>query len=451
MMQSKVSLLALMVSAALLGGCGDATTTIVEKEPIVEDDHDDDDHDHGDAEGNAGRLVVSAKDANQVSVFDLNDNDLLADFTTINPVSALHATSGSRYAMLVQRNQDLVEFIDGGLWQEEHGDHFDTFEQDPAMAEFSLNDSRPTHITHGEGQTAVFFDGNADAGIPAAVAVFGEHTVEENGEFSLLHYNVNMHGAAQARGEYLISTVRDADSDSSLPDKIALFHQHDDHFDMEQVFDVSCPGLHGSAQNHDFISFACTDGVVVIEQDGNNFAASKIANTGDFAEGMRVGSLIGHHDNGTFIGIAGTALFSIDPEHGEITSIDWQNEDSARPVGYGFVEHGEGFVVLDDSGHLTILEHHDHEHEGEEEEESSWEFGAKVHVSEEAEEMPEGSSFSMTISHAQDVVYISDPIAGHVVNVDLDSAEISGELELDFTPDKLLWLGIGAEEDGHDH
>jgi hypothetical protein len=451
-MQSKFNLLALMISAALLGGCGDATTNIVEQEPIVEDDHDDgDDHDHGEQEGSAGRLVVSAKDVNQVSVFDLNDNDLMADFTTVNPVSALYATSGSRYAMLVQRNQDLVEFLDGGLWQEEHGDHFDTFEQDPAMADFALNGSRPTHITDGEGQTAVFFDGNADAGIPAAVAVFDEHTVEDDGEYPLLSYNIHMHGAAQTRGEYLISTVRDADSDSSLPDKIALYHQHGDHFDTEQVFDVSCPALHGSAQNHDFVMFGCSDGVVIIEQDGNNFSASKIANTGEFAEGMRIGTLIGHDDNETFIGIAGTTLFSIDPEHGEMISIDWQNAENARPVGYGFVEHGEGFVVLDDSGHLTILEHHDHEHEGEEGEESPWEFGAKLHVSEEAEEMPEGSSFAMTVSHAQDVVYISDPIASHIVTVDLASAQISGELELDFTPDKILWLGIGAEEDGHDH
>ncbi len=446
-MQSKVSLLALMVSAALLGGCGDATTTIVEKEPIVEDDHDDD---HGDEHSSAGRLIVSAKDANQVSVFDLNDNDLMADFTTVNPVSALYATSGSRYAMLVQRNQDLVEFLDGGLWQEEHGDHFDAFEQDPALAAFTLNDSRPTHITYGEGQTAVFFDGNAVTGIPAGVAVFDEHTVEDDGEYPLLSYNTHMHGAAQVRGEYLLSTVRDADSDSTLPDKIALYHQHDDHFDIELVFDVSCPGLHGSAQNHDFISFACTDGVVLIEQSGNNFTASKIVNTDDFAEGMRIGTLAGHHDNEIFIGIAGTTLFSIDPEDGEMLSIDWQNEDNARPVGYGFVEHGEGFVVLDDSGHLSILEHHDHDHDAGEEA-SPWEFGAKVHVSEEADSMPEGSGFSMAISHSQDVIYISDLIAGHIVTVDLDSAEITAELELDFTPDKILWLGIGAEEEGHDH
>ena len=45
----KFNLLAVAIGAILLTGCGDAETTLIEKDPIeVPDDDHDDDHDHGD-------------------------------------------------------------------------------------------------------------------------------------------------------------------------------------------------------------------------------------------------------------------------------------------------------------------------------------------------------------------------------------------------------------------
>ena len=63
--------------------------------------------------------------------------------------------------------------------------------------------------------------------------------------------------------------------------------------------------------------------------------------------------------------------------------------------------------------------------------------------------MPEGMSFSMSVAQNGDYVYVSDPIAQHVLQIDLESLTITGDIELDFAPSNITWLGI-AESD-HDH
>ena len=72
-----------------------------------------------------------------------------------------------------------------------------------------------------------------------------------------------MHGAAQARGEFLISTIRNPETESTLPSEIGLYHAHGDHFHQEQVFDITCPALHGSAHEA-VVAFGCGDGVALI-------------------------------------------------------------------------------------------------------------------------------------------------------------------------------------------
>ena len=54
----------------------------------------------------------------------------------------------------------------------------------------------------------------------------------------------------------------------------------------------------------------------------------------------------------------------------------------------------------------------------------------------------------MTFSQNAHTVYIADPISQHIVVVDLDTFEVSGEIELDYVPSMITWLGIAEE---HDH
>ncbi|GGO74220.1 5-methyltetrahydrofolate--homocysteine methyltransferase [Bowmanella pacifica] len=443
-LQTRLKHLSLFVAAAMLAACGDATTEIVEKEPVVVPG-DGDDHDHGSV-SDAGRLLVTSKGSNQVSLYQLEDNSLLATLGLTNEPASVYASPTKRYALLVERNDDLVELVDGGVWQEDHGDHLHPYEQAPALMDFSLYGSRPTHVTLGEEQIAVFFDGDGQNGVSASVAMFSEaHIGTDNEGYPIHQFDTHMHGAAQARGENLFATLRDANTTSTLPDRIARFHAHGDHFHQEQTFEPLCPALHGSAQNHDAVAFACADGVVVISEDNDQFTASKIPNSTDFTEGMRIGTLRAYLEGEQFFGIAGTSVFVINAETGEMEALDWQPHDGAKLLSFEVSLDGETLVILDSEGYLSLLNAHQHG------DELHWELAHKLDISEaDVADMPEGSRFEMTLSN--DYVYIADPIEKHVLMVDLHDATVSGELALGFIPNKLTWLGIvGESADGHAH
>ena len=449
MLHTKLNLVALLVGVSLLTGCGDSTTTIIEKDPIAVDDNHDDDHD---TEGSAGRLVISAIDDGFVQVLTLPEKTELDTFLVSAAPSAIVASGDHRYAAVVQRNEDLVQFIDGGLWQEDHVEHLHDYQEAPRLMPFQLTQVRPTHFSGAAGQLAVFFDGNSTTGAGAGVAVLTDADIgEDSSDYPQLSLTTHQHGAAQARGEYLLSTIRDDNSSTTLPDQVGLYHQHDDHFDLEETFAVSCPNLHGSAQNLDFIAFGCTDGVLLIEQDGDTFTASKLENTEDFTGSMRIGTLAGDHSAEHFIGIAGSAVFAIHAEDAEMELLDWQADAATAIWGYGFAEQGEKFVLLDNTGVLTIFNYHGHEHEGTDE--PVFEFVAKLPLTAaDLADMPEGGRFQLAISAADDKVYVTDPIANRLHTVDLHDAEVVSTKQLNFTPHRLTWLGVAnPSDDHHDH
>ncbi|KZN57436.1 hypothetical protein [Pseudoalteromonas luteoviolacea] len=449
-MKHTYKLLSVAVATALLTACGDTKTTIIEHEPVVEEvkkdegnDHNhDNDHDHGTV-SSEGRLLVTSTDSNSIHILDLEHKEVAGELASTNFPKYVYTTENSRYAVLVQSDNSRVEFIDGGIWEEDHGDHMHPYEEAPKLSNVSFDLAKPAHVTNGEHNTAIFFDGEAGS-TNAQVAVFSEAYL--NGDASKLaeiEYNTNMHGAAQARGEFTLSTIRDADAESVLPDKIGLFHKHDDHFDQEKVFEETCPALHGSAQNHEHISFACGDGVVVITEENGEFTASKIANPESFAEGQRIGTLRGHEDSHQFIGIAGTELVVIDPEHNEIEKVEWTITQGHRIAGGDFNYDGSHAAILDSAGVLTIFEQHT------ENDEHHWEVAHSVKVHEhELDALPEGASFRLTFSKAENTVFVVDATAKHVLGYDLESAELKVEIELDFTPDSAVWLGI---EKGGEH
>ena len=47
-----------------------------------------------------------------------------------------------------------------------------------------------------------------------------------------------------------------------------------------------------------------------------------------------------------------------------------------------------------------------------------------------------------TIAQNAAVVYVADPIAQHVLVINLESGETTGDIELDFVPSAVTWLGI---------
>ena len=121
-------------SSLALVGCGDSETNITELPPTVVDKGDDDHH-HDDEAGK-GRLAIADKEHGLVHIFNLEDNSLVESISITNPATKLLASPGNRYAIAVQKDEHdkhgNIEFIDGGVWQEPHGDHFHQHEDAPA-------------------------------------------------------------------------------------------------------------------------------------------------------------------------------------------------------------------------------------------------------------------------------------------------------------------------------
>ena len=130
--------------------------------------------------------------------------------------------------------------------------------------------------------------------------------------------------------------------------------------------------------------------------------------------------------------------------------VDWQPTEGASLTGYGFADHGEKFVLLDNQGFLTILNYHGHEHEGAEE--PAFEFVAKVQLTTaDVSTMPAGSRFELAISASDDKVYVTNPIDSTLLTVDIADAEVAATQQLDFVPHKLVWLGIAEPAEAHEH
>mgnify|MGYP001949791651 CR=1 FL=1 len=270
------------------------------------------------------------------------------------------------------------------------------------------------------------------------------------------NYTVNMHGVVKPRGEMVLASIRRDDAEStshskSLPDQVGVYHQHDGELELEQVLDMTCGDMHGSAQNNEFVVFGCGDSVLVAHQHGEEFEAEKIDNIAEI-DGVRIGSIYGHEDSEIFVGVASahgsgpSALLIIDPEENEMEILDWQAMEDASPVAYGFTYDAAHFVILDNQGYLTLLaaeEHDGHTH---------LEFEDRLDISEQdIATMPEGASFGMTLSKNDNHVYVADPMEQHILQIDIESMSIEGDIELDFVPASMVWLGIAAEDHDHDH
>lgn len=448
----KPLLLSLCISATTLTltGCGGADTTINEKDPIASEEGDD--HNHGGGVPNgvaAGRLLVVNPTDTQADVFDLADNDLITTVALDAVPSAVHATGGFRFAALVERSADTVGFIDGGLFQEPHDDHFDTFMQMPALSNFTLTGSRPTHFVTHEGQSAVFLDGDAATGANAGVQILNDSMIERAEAPATVTFSMSMHGVAEPRGEHLITSLRREDAQSTsantvLPDQVGVYQRQDGEYTLEQTFDVTCPDLHGAAQNENHIVFGCSDGVLLVTDNGNDtFSAQKIPNSDAVAQGLRIGSLWGHHDSAQFIGQASSRtsdtiqFFAINPVDNTMALIDWQPETDATPVSRSFAYEAEQFVILDDKGYLSVIEPNDRDGQ------TLWEFGEKMLITDaDLSQMPEGMRLSMTTAQNAHIVYVADPIAQHIRKINVDMLMAEGDIELTYAPAMITWLGI---------
>jgi hypothetical protein len=372
---------ALLAASVLLAACNNDTGST----PLPGGE---DEHDHG-AE-TAGRLVFTHADGSnsRVYVHDLESRSTLADFALVHPATAVHSSPEQRYAVIVQRDNDQVEFLDGGVYR--HDDHVD--EGDPAMLPFTLSGVRPTHYRHHGEQAALFFDGDSASAALSQFHLFSDESLESGGTLAHQTLDTAHHGIAEPLDGVVLASQAAASGDA--PDGISVFELHGDHFD-----DAKIP----------------------------------------VAE--RLATVVGHPDVAEFAAFSypGGNLYALDPEASTATQVDWRDGavdgagDPVSPLAQGFDAHGEHLLILDSNGALHVLESSDWSHRGS--------------IAVLASVLASGPAPALAVSAAGEQAFVSDPAAPAIHIIDLEALSLD-TVPLAFPPTGLAWTGVG---EAHDH
>ena len=433
MKKFRLKTLIIACAATALVGCGDSETNITEiastPAPI------DDGHDHA-GELEKGRLAIADADQAVVHIFALEDNSLVETITLTNPATALHASPENRYAIAVQKDANdysNIEFIDGGVWQELHGDHYDQHVDAPVLTSFSMEGVKPDHYVPRGDKAVLFFDGDA-TGVNASLNVLSDESITGGKVIASHDFNTFVHGTGEIRGEYVLTVHRPVELTDNLPDQVVLFETHGDHFHEEQVFDTKCIDLHGSHQTENHIAFACDDGILTIAQNGSTFTESKIAYPADVPESKRIWTLKASEHNPNFLGLTPRGIFIIDPVSQSISNFERPVEENTYFPRYAFDGHHEHLLLLDKNGALnTYSAEHD------------WELEKTIPV---FETLADDVRPLIISSKSHELIYIIN--GQEVTTVDLHEGVVVGHFDLDFMPGKAAWLGVANEEE-HEH
>lgn len=410
----------LLVSAAMLAACGGSSSG-------------DEPHEHTEID-TAGRLALFDTDASQLKVLDLDNTEVLASMAMDGEAPRLYASPGNRYAVAIQRGDDLVSFVDGGLYTEDHGDHMHDYAETPSMLSLTLNDHKPTHYSSGESEGVVFFDGGEAAS--SKVTVFSDATLGSGATVASLPLDNNMHGVAKMIDGHLFVTYRDSSiTDTTLPAAVERYHLDGSDFEFEERYSQACPRLHGAAGNAHSLGFGCSDGVLVVDLHEAGYPATKLENPEGLADGSRIGTLVANHDVEELVGIAGDRLFVIHPESTTEVYHELEIGEDVGRLAQGFTTHGEVFYVLGDDGGLRLF---DPAHD--------WEL---ITTAELMDAPGEGDTLAVAASAAQERLFVLHNQSVH--EVDATDGDVVRTIDLGFSASAIAWLGLAEAGHAHGH
>jgi hypothetical protein len=387
------------------------------------------DHHDADTIDTAGRLAIAEDGAATLRIFELDSGSVASSLPLANTPSAVYASPGRRYALAFQRAQDTVQVADGGLWQEDHGDHLHDYREAPKMLSFRITGPQPTHYDDRGALASIYMDGRDPA--VASASVFNDADLAAGRVGASVNFALPMHGFAEPNGNFLIATYRAAGNSS--PTQAEIYSRSGTTYNFVRRLDPQCPGMHGSTTRGSFTVSGCADGVLVVNpQATGDAAAVKIATA------TGVGTIASHPKQPRVIafGNAGTPsttrFHEIDMEAGtsaEITIAGWTDGRLRRA--HGFDRTGRWFFVLDDQGTLHVLER------------GSAGWAVKKAIAGAIPAMPAAAPFpSFIANEARDEVYLSDPSARQIVVVDTATQSVKRRIDLNFRPTYLAWLGI---------
>ena len=413
-----------------------------------------------------GRLLVADGETGLLQLIELDNGEVIETFM-VEGAARVYTTESGRIAVAVQAGANSVNFIDSGLYLEAHGDHFDKEKGRPSLLPFNLtgelvNSQRPIHFVSHDGRVNIHFDGNFDQGVDAKNVTVREEDLFLSTPDTLILTSAQQHGAgAPVHGGKIIFSLPDPDREfGSLPSGFAVVDEQGNivqTFNDKEDFQASCLGMHGETIVGEHFLAGCNEkredgtgdgGIFVMTYDPVTglFSAHKIA----YPDGLRTSIIRSHHAQPFAIGNYGSrpdpgykALVRINPDSTEIDPNDIQQ----LPTDYrGFdfeKEHGDKLAVLTVDGLLQVFNP------------SDWTLLGSVQVVEDFSGA-EGHRPALTVGSG--FAYVSNPNAGEILEVDLDTVSVSRTFSVEGQPVYMTALGwvapLGpapASDDDHSH
>lgn len=383
-----------------------------------------------------GRLALIEKDSPVVRIYDLDEGKVEARHTLAAAPSSIYASPGNRYALAMQRADNRVQFVDGGIWQEDHGDHQHDYRQASRLLGWQLNGPKPTHYNPmANGHASIFMDGQA-AATPqenAVVQVVSDDSIGKNKTLATVALGSPMHGLAQSFDDLLVVPMRSkpATENDVLPDRLQVYQRTNQNYQLASTLETPCERMHGGGSSDNYTVVGCGDGGLLLTRNGSKFTQTplKLPN--------RLAAIISHKAvPGQLVGFGNsrspftTHFYAIDGAKGSATPI--------MPEGWGpgttrrasvFDRRGR-LLILDNKGTLYTLQFAD----------GSWKT---IKRTADFVAMPEKSPWPGLASSAErDNAFVTDPASRQILTVASDSHQITRRDNLDFSPAGMVWLGI---------
>ena len=403
-----------------------------------------DDHamEHEDEHGAelAGRLLVGDGETGALSVIDLETGHVHQDeFDLGSRAGRIYPTKSGRFAVAVSSDANAVNVIDGGMYLEEHGDHFDLVERDVSTLGLDLSGDRPVHMYVGGEWATVYYDGSGD------FVLINEHELEEEGS-SYVPITMNagaQHGAVIPLEDDLFAVslqhpnYADNPEDYRLPIGAEIWDLDGNVLHSAE----GCPDLHGDAGNGHMAVFGCTGGVLMVEAHDGHYEDAFIPAPAGSPDDFRLTSVWGYYGLDHFFALgSAVGLYVVEPEEGSMEQLIAASED-LRPIQVALSHDGELLLVVMSDGELRMYEAHDLDLLASTSDALTGEidpgFWARPHI-----------------ATAPGHIFVTNSGEGEVIALDAHDLEEVGHWEISGAPTKIAFVGILGEgdhpEEGHD-
>ena len=397
-------------------------------------------HHDEEAEESIGRLLVGDGESGALSVIDLETGAVSQDqFDMGSRAGRVYATKSGRFAVAVSSDADAVHVIDGGVFMDAHGDHFDLVETPTQRLGIDLAGDRPVHLYVGGEWATVFYDGSGD------MVLINEHELEEQGAaYVPLKLNAGpQHGAAiPMEGDLFAVTIKHPDfpanPDARLPIGAEIWDLDGNVLHRAE----GCDALHGDAGNGHMAVFGCMGGTLALEAHDGEYSDVFIPAPQGSPEDFRLTSVWGYPGLDHFFALgSAVGLYVVDPEEGVMEQLIPASEE-LRPIQVALSYNGEMLLVVMSDGELRMYEAHD----------LDLLASASGFLTQPVET---GFWARPHLASAHGAVFVTDSTGGKVLQLDDHDLEVVQEWDVAGLPVKIAFVGVpggsgGHEEHGHD-